>query len=135
MVNKLRLVENISEYYEYIRILRTHDENVSGFLEQVTITIQEQEKYMANFGKNYYICLLDDEPVGFVGEINGDIRVCTDPKHKKKGIGKFMINKLIELRPDTFAKVKNDNIPSINLFKSCKFKITEEKDNMIYFKP
>ena len=72
--------------------------------------------------KDYYIALEDGHPVGWVGEINRDIRVATHAAHQKKGIAKFMINELMKLHPDAFAKVKLDNEASVRLFESCGFK-------------
>jgi hypothetical protein len=69
----------------------------------------------------YRICLLDNEPAGFVGVIEDDIRVATDPKFKKMGIGKFMIEEIMKEFPTAFAKVKIENIASLKLFSSCGF--------------
>ena len=93
-----------------------------GFIDQETIQVKDHYKYMQSYCKDYYIALEDGEPVGWVGEINKDIRVATHPSHQKKGIAKFMINELIKIRPNSFAKVKLDNEASIRLFESCGFK-------------
>ena len=53
---ELRLVKNEKKYYEFIRILRNHKDNVAGFLEQVQITSEQQSKYMEKYRNNYYIC-------------------------------------------------------------------------------
>jgi len=60
-------------------------------------------------------------PVGFVGVISDDIRVCVSPHYKKKGIGKFMITEIMKLYPSAIAKIKVDNQASIGLFESCGF--------------
>ena len=44
------------------------------------------------------------------------------PDFQGKGVGKFMINKLMELNPDAAAKVKVENEASMKLFKACGFK-------------
>ena len=38
-----------------------------------------------------------------------------------KGIGKFMINQIMNEEPTAFAKVKMDNEASIKLFEACGF--------------
>ena len=86
---------------------------------------------MKRYADNYRIALLGDTPVGFVGVIEGDIRVCTHPEYQGMGIGKFMIKKCIKIWPDAFAKIKIDNEASIKLFQACGFKrkyVILEKD-------
>ena len=62
-----------------------------------------------------------DTPVGFMGEIEGDIRVAVSPEHFSKGIGKYMIDELMKLHPESFAKIKVDNVQSKKLFEKCGF--------------
>ena len=119
----LVLVNNEPKYYEFIRFLRTTKENINGFLNQSPITEKEQLEYMEKYGDFYYIALLDETPVGFVGVIDDDIRVATHPDFKKKGIGKFMINEIVKKFPEGFAKIKLENKSSIKLFESCGFKV------------
>jgi hypothetical protein len=116
-----KLVPTEPRHYEFIRILRTCPENTSGFEEQVQITPDQQQKYMSKYASFYYICEVDDIPVGFVGSIDGDIRVATDPKRKNEGHGKFMIEEIMKIFPDSFAKVKVENEASLALFRSSGF--------------
>jgi len=109
-----------SEYYEFIRFLRTHPENAQFFLEQVKISEMDQIKYMQKYEKNYYVCLLQNQPVGYVGVIENDIRICTHPRFKNIGVGKFMLTKIKEMFPEATGKIKKDNIISQKLFISCK---------------
>lgn len=117
----MELINCTKEYWEFVRILRTDPRVSKGFIEQVTITPEAQQKYMSKYCDCFRIALLDNIPVGFVGVIEDDIRVCTHPDHHGKGIGKFMINKCIEIWPTAFAKVKLDNEASIKLFEACGF--------------
>jgi GNAT superfamily N-acetyltransferase len=132
LVMGFKLVNNSEEYYEFIRELRTHSENMAGFLEQVQITPEQQKKYMEKYGKHYYIALEDGIPVGWVGEVDDDIRVCTHPDHKGKGVGKYMIDELMKLHPSAHAKVLLANDSSNNLFKSCGF-INYKSDNKFHY--
>ena len=33
------------------------------------------------------VCTLEDTPVGFVGQVDGDIRVATHPEYQGMGVG------------------------------------------------
>jgi GNAT superfamily N-acetyltransferase len=123
----LKLVDCGRKYWDFVMELRNSLRE--GFVHQETISIEDHYEYMEAYHKYYYIAIEtapnrfhDDIPVGFVGEINGDIRVATHPHHQKKGVGKFLINELMVRHPDAFAKVKLDNEASIKLFESCGFK-------------
>lgn len=118
---KLELVNCNENYYQFIRELRIHPDNIQGFIVQGTITSDEQKEYMKKNEKDYYVCLSDKEPVGFVGVIENDIRVATKPEYKKKGIAKFMIDEVMKIYPNAKAKIKSNNVASISLFKSCGF--------------
>jgi RimJ/RimL family protein N-acetyltransferase len=130
----LKLVENNKDYYEVIRSLRTHPDNTNGFLEQVEITPEQQIKYMEKYEKNYWICLLNESPVGFVGVVESDIRLAVDPKFKNKGIGTFMINELKKINSNITSKVLLGNIPSQKVFEKCGFILYEKDDKFKYYK-
>ena len=115
----LKLIENEKKYWEFIRILRSDKRVQEGFIQNSEISKIEQEVYMEKYNNNYYICLCDDKPCGFIGEIDGDIRVCTDPNHQGTGVGTFMITQITKLRPNIYAKVKLDNISSVKAFEKA----------------
>lgn len=119
---ELEFVDNEPKYYEFIRLLRLHPDNILGFVNQNHISESEQLKYMEKFHQYFNICLCDGEPVGFIGVIENDIRVATKPEFKNKGIGKFMVNEMLKKYPDALAKIKVGNTSSIKLFESCGFK-------------
>jgi ribosomal protein S18 acetylase RimI-like enzyme len=129
---ELRFVKNEAKYYEFIRLMRVHPKNQKGFLEQVNITEEQQEKYMQKYNDCYYLCLQNETPVGYVGVVDDDIRICTDPEHQKLGAGAFMLNEIIKVFPNATAKILKDNTPSINLFKKCNFTIVNEDKNLYY---
>lgn len=130
----MELVNNEEKYYEFIRELRTHEDNTAGFLEQVDITPEQQVAYMANHSDEYYIALEGDVPVGWVGSVEDDIRICTHPDHKGKGVGKFMLNALMEIHPTAHAKVLWENVASQNLFLSCGFMPYSKDKQFIYYR-
>ena len=130
----LRLVENNRDYYEVVRSLRTDPENTNGFLEQVQITPEQQIRYMEKYEKNYWICLLDESPVGFIGVVDSDIRLAVHPKFKNKGIGTFMMNELKKLNLDITSKVLLGNGPSQRIFEKCGFTLYKKDDKFKYYK-
>ena len=92
-----------------------------GFIQQQLITQEQQQSYMSKFNDCYYVCLYDDQPCGYVGVINDDIRVATHPDFQGKGVASFMINEIMKIHTNALAKVKVDNHRSLKLFKSCGF--------------
>jgi GNAT superfamily N-acetyltransferase len=118
----MKLVENEPKYYEFIRELRNDKEVKKGFIQQKHIDFITHNDHMRKFAKNYWVCLVEEEPAGYVGQIDDDIRVATHPDHQGKGVGTFMISELINKFPDSVAKVKIENKASLRLFEKCGFK-------------
>jgi hypothetical protein len=131
---ELKLVKNEEKYFEFIRNLRNDKENQKGFLEQVSITKEQQKNYMVIYGDYYYVCLSGDTPVGYIGVVDNDIRVCTDTKFKKIGSGTFMLNEIMKIYPNATAKILKNNLASLNLFKKCNFVIVNSDENLYYLK-
>jgi len=118
----MKLIKNKSIYWDFIRDLRNHPEVKKGFVSQENISKKQHYMFMERHGLKYYICLVDEKPAGYIGVIDGDIRVATHPEFQGMGIGKFMVNELVKLHPYSFAKVKLQNEASIKLFEACGFK-------------
>tara|TARA_R110001583_G_scaffold48174_3_gene150713 strand:- start:844 stop:1224 length:381 start_codon:yes stop_codon:yes gene_type:complete len=118
----MKLVKNNQEYWEFIRNLRNHPSVKEGFVFQDHITEEQQIQYMSKHNDCFYICLINEEPAGYVGVIDKDIRVATHPDFQGKGVGKYMINQLMEIHPNAYAKVKIKNEASLKLFEKCGFK-------------
>ena len=115
------LVKNNYIYWEFIRNLRNLDGVREGFIEQDIIDPKNHQEYMKKYSDCFYICLIDEIPAGYVGIIEDDIRVATHPNFQGQGVGKFMINQIININPNAYAKVKIDNQASLRLFKACGF--------------
>lgn len=115
------IVDCTEEYWEFVRLLRNNPLVQGGFIENVAITTDQQKIYMKKHCSDYFIALIDNEPVGYVGCIDGDIRVCTDPKHQNKGIGKSLIDFIKTKYPSGYAKIKIENLSSLKAFESCGF--------------
>ena len=118
----MELVKNGPKFWEFIRHLRNMKEIRQGFIVQKDISAIEQAEYMLRHNNNYWVCLVDKQPAGYVGVIDDDIRVATHPDFQGHGVGSFMINQIMEIHPDAYAKVKLDNEASIRLFEKCGFK-------------
>ena len=121
MVN-LQLVQSEELYYQYIYYLGIHPLTKEGFMNQDEISIEDHNKFMDKHKEDYYICLCNGTPCGFVGSVDNDVRVCTDPSFQKKGIASFMLEKLRSMYPTATAQIKFDNLASIALFEKSDFK-------------
>jgi len=134
MVENLKLVQNEPRYWEFIRIVRNDPEMQKGFVEIVNITTEQQINYMNKYGSSYFICLNENnEPIGFIGEVNDDIRVAVIPEYQKRGVGKFMVGEFMKLKPNSYAKMKFDNTASKKLFESCGFIYISKDDKFYYY--
>jgi ribosomal protein S18 acetylase RimI-like enzyme len=118
---QMELIKCTPQYWEFVRTLRNDERVLDGFIKSVHITEKMQNQYMKTHSQFYRIALVDGEPTGYVGVIEDDIRVCTHPDYQGKGIGKFMINQIMQEEPTAFAKVKIDNEASMKLFEACGF--------------
>ena len=118
----INIVKNEEKYWEFIRLVRTHEDVKKGFIQQASIPLIDHQEYMKQHGHTYYIALKGDTPAGFIGLIGDDIRVATHPQFQGQGIAKQLVAKIIEDNPKAIAKVKMDNKASIKLFESCGFK-------------
>jgi GNAT superfamily N-acetyltransferase len=130
----MELVECTKEFWEFVRLLRTDERVIDGFLETTSITKEQQESYMSEYSDNYRIALVDGMPAGYVGVIEDDIRVCTHPNFQGMGVGKFMIIECMKIWPTAYAKVKLGNTASDKLFLSCGFEDVAKDENFTYYK-
>jgi hypothetical protein len=131
---ELRLIKNSPDHWEFIRKLRLDSENIDGFLEKVEISEEDQINYMKTYGDFYYICLDENTPVGYVGVIEGDMRMCVSSNKKKSGIGTFMLSEIMKIKPESTAKVLKSNIASLAMCKKCNLIIVSEDETMFYLK-
>jgi RimJ/RimL family protein N-acetyltransferase len=128
----MELVKCEEKYWEAIRQLRNMDGVKQGFIQQEEISVDRHNHYMKKNNDFFYICVDKKEFLGYTGIIDRDIRVATHPKHQKKGVASFMINEVMKIHPNAYAKVKIENEASLRLFKTCGFEkkyfILEKKD-------
>jgi RimJ/RimL family protein N-acetyltransferase len=101
---------------------RTDPRVLYGFIQQAEITPEQHRKFMQAHWREYLIALVNGQPAGFVGSIDGDIRVCTHPDHQGNGVATFMVAELMRRFPKSYAKIKIGNEASKRLFAACGFK-------------
>ena len=118
----MQFVKNERKYWEFIRQLRNDERVKEGFINQEEVSIVSHEKYMSENEDKFYLCLIENEPAGYVGVIENDIRVATHPNYQKRGVGLFMINEVMKKHPNAVAKIKMKNEASIRLFEKAGFK-------------
>ena len=117
----IEIVPNEPQYFDFIRTLRNDERVKSGFIGQAPITPEQQNLYMAEHADDYIVAICDGVPAGYAGSVDDDIRVCTHPDFQGRGIGRALLEVLIERFPDSHAKVKVENVASLKLFESCGF--------------
>lgn len=116
---QLRISDVKPEHYQAIRRMRLDPSNRAGFLNQQTFSEADQQRYMEANATNYIVCLLGGTPVGYAGVVKGDIRICTHPEFKKRGIGAAMLLEIVRRFPRANARILRDNVASQALFERC----------------
>ena len=117
----MELKKCTKKYWEFVRVLRNDRRVLNGFIRSTPITKKMQEKYMQKYSKFYRVALLNNQPCGYVGVIDDDIRICTHPDFQGQGVGKFMLKEIIKIFPSAYGKVKINNETSKKLFQSVGF--------------
>jgi len=121
-------------YHDFMRKLRNDQRVQGGFLEQVSISPAQQEVYMTQFASRYLVALVSGQPAGYAGSIAGDIRVCTHPDFQGLGVGRALINAIMERFPESQARIKPSNQASEALFQACGFKHVGESDGLLLYR-
>ena len=97
---KLRLREANMEDSSWIRMVRNSEENSWAFGNQ-RVGKEEHEDYMAKNIDKYWICesfpLYGWTKVGWCGIVDKDIRICTHPQWKGKGVCCYISNRIKEI--------------------------------------
>ena len=110
-------------WWEFVRRLRGDPRVAAGFICTAEITPEVHERFMTRHAENYRICLVDGAPAGFVGVVEGDIRICTHPDFQQQGVGLFMLQEIGRIHPEAYGKVKAANAASRRLFEKAGYKL------------
>lgn len=127
------LVKNNPDYWEFIRKLRNNRKVKRGFIQKKRITKEAQDRYMSQYNDHYYICIHDDKPVGYIGEISLDIRLAVSPLYQGMGVGKFMLTEFMKIVPNAYGKVLIGNERSVRLFAGSGFTEINRTNRFHYF--
>ena len=116
----MELVNCSKKYWNFVRILRADKRIIRNFVDQSTISEMQQITFMKLNSEFFKICLIDDNPVGYIGligERKNEITLCVIPEKSNLGIGSYMLSIFQKLNNKTLtAKVKKDNISSSKVF-------------------
>jgi ribosomal protein S18 acetylase RimI-like enzyme len=118
----MELTECTKDYWEFVRTLRNDKRVQNGFIKSTHITSEMQTNYMNTYSEYYRVVVIDGNPVGYVGVIEDDIRICTHPDFQGQGVGKFMLTEIMKIFPNAYGKVKINNEASRKLFLKAGFK-------------
>lgn len=118
----LEMVVATRDYFSFIRELRNDPITNKGFINRELISEESHLEYMKNHAKFYRVCLLDGRPVGYIGVVDGDIRIAVHKDYLWKGVGTFMLNEISNNFSNLSAKIKIENLASIKLFEKLGFK-------------
>lgn len=144
----VELVPNEPRFWNFIGELRADEKVQYGFVEQLTKFNEENQKaYMEKYANCYWILIesygssYHNEstritPLGFIGVVNNDIRLCVEPLAQCCGFGKCMVDELKKVSDlsNAIAKTKHDNIASQKVFLACGFTQFNEDENFKYYK-
>lgn len=120
--------------YEFVRFLRLHEDNRSGFWSQDYIDSQKHFQYMETTAKDcYWICCRGDELLGYYAVVDNDVKICVHPDCKREGVGSFMLKDLERKYPNALAKVLKNNKASLALFRKH-WQETNSDKTWVYFR-
>ena len=54
---------------------------------------------MSEYNDMYYVCLYKGFPVGYIGDMDNDIRLATSLDFQRRGVGRFMLKEFMKMRP------------------------------------
>ena len=117
------LVSCERRWWEFVRQLRNDPRVAAGFICNSEITPEVHERFMSKHAGSYRICLVDGAPAGFVGVVEGDIRICTHPDFQHQGVGLFMLREIGRAYPEAYGKIKVANEASRKLFEKAGYRL------------
>lgn len=143
---QFKKVGNNSSSREYVRILRNYYKDY--FINNQEIDLETHENFMNLHSEHYYLLTKEVPPydinnldktnellIGFIGVVDGDVRLAVHPLFLKQGYGKKMLEFITKEYPNCHSKVKKDNASNLFLFeRSEDFIEYNECNDYFYFK-
>lgn len=119
-----KMVKNKPQYWEFIRELRNDDVLRANSMNHHLISPEEHAAFMQTYQDQFYVCVEDGTPIGYVGTNAQDyISIALVTEARGKGVGKYMLQ---YLRKEMSARkmraiVNITNEASLRLFEACGF--------------
>jgi RimJ/RimL family protein N-acetyltransferase len=114
--NKLQIESCEEKYYKFMYDTRFHPEIKKGFITQEAVSFEEHCKYLDKYKNNYYICIDENKPIGYIGVIDDDIRFAVSSEYQGFGVGTFMLDYIKNKYPKARGKIFDWNISSQKVF-------------------
>ena len=94
------------------------------------IDFNSHVKFMMKHASTYRVAVdSDDHVLGFIGHVDGDLRLATRPDRCREGIALFMYKNFLVEYPFVTVRVKRDNHPSLKFFERVGWKVNMEQWN------
>lgn len=117
----LRLADCTENFWSFVLSLRNKVRD--SFLSTDLISEVDHVNFMTKYSSTYRICIDNDIPIGFIGAVNGDIRLAVEPSYQGRQVASFMLKEFASLVPHTKeVKVRLDNLPSQRFFERNGYK-------------
>jgi len=85
-------------------------------------------EFMMEHASTYRVAVDNkDQVVGFIGHVDGDLRLGTRPDRCREGIALFMYSNFLSEYPRVTVRVKRDNQPSLRFFQKVGWKVNQEQ--------
>lgn len=119
----MRMVNCERKYWPFVLELRNLFRD--SFFNKNIISMDEHIEFMEKYSDTYYICITDvGIPMGWVGVVDNDMRVATNPVCQNRGVGKFMLAYAKEKHPDATAQIFDTNHSSLSIFRALEIPVT-----------
>lgn len=120
MSGKGLYIEAATPYYDkFMYELRFLSDAKKSFIEQDVPTYEEHLEYLDKNRQYYYIAIEGEEPVGYIGVIDNDIRFAVVKEARGKGIGGLMLTYIKIKYPMCRGKIFEWNTPSRRAFEKA----------------
>jgi len=128
----MALVPASSDFFEPIRSLRNKVSN--GFLNTEEVDCATHQRFMSKHASTYRVAIDSKRMfVGFIGHVDGDLRLATEPSEMRKGVATFMYNVFIREFSGLSVKILKSNVKSRQFFMKLGWKPHNEDNDPQHF--